>query len=85
MYTTDMYEGMIAETVTVQAPDGVAINAYFARPRWGPGRIPEWSSPTTCRVGMSGTENVRAGSRITVTPPSAPIFTTARAMPHQMM
>ena len=39
MYTTDMYEGMIAETVTVQAPDGVAINAYFARPL-GPGPHP---------------------------------------------
>ena len=39
MYTTDMYEGMIAETVTVQAEDGTAINAYFARPL-GPGPHP---------------------------------------------
>ena len=39
MYTTDMYEGMIAETVSVQAEDGTAINAYFARPL-GPGPHP---------------------------------------------
>ena len=32
MYTTDMYEGMIAETTTVQGHNGDAINAYFARP-----------------------------------------------------
>ncbi len=39
MYTTDMYEGMIAETITVKAQDGEAINAYFARPL-GPGPHP---------------------------------------------
>ena len=39
MYTTDMYEGMIAETVTIAAPDGESINAYFARPL-GPGPYP---------------------------------------------
>ena len=32
MYTTDMYEGMLAETTTVQGHNGDAINAYFARP-----------------------------------------------------
>ena len=32
MYETNMYEGMLAETVTVAAPDGISINAYFARP-----------------------------------------------------
>ena len=32
MYTTDMYEGMLAETVTVAGHGGDMINAYFARP-----------------------------------------------------
>ena len=32
MYTTDMYEGMIAETVTMQGANHDTINAYFARP-----------------------------------------------------
>ena len=27
-YTTDMYEGMLAETVTIQGYDGDFINAY---------------------------------------------------------
>lgn len=36
MYTTDMYEGMTAETVTIQGANGDTINAYFARPT-GPG------------------------------------------------
>lgn len=32
MYQTDMYEGMIAETVTLPGAGGDFINAYFARP-----------------------------------------------------
>jgi carboxymethylenebutenolidase len=32
MYTTDMYEGMLAETVTMYGAKGDIINAYFARP-----------------------------------------------------
>ena len=32
MYTTDMYEGMLAETIAMQGHNGDAINAYFARP-----------------------------------------------------
>ena len=32
MYTTDMYEGVIAETVTLTGTNGDLINAYFARP-----------------------------------------------------
>jgi carboxymethylenebutenolidase len=32
MYQTDMYEGMVAETVTIQGANGDFINAYFARP-----------------------------------------------------
>jgi carboxymethylenebutenolidase len=32
MYTTDMYEGMIAETVMMAGAGGDLINAYYARP-----------------------------------------------------
>ena len=32
MYTTDMYEGMLAETVGIEGHDGDVINAYMARP-----------------------------------------------------
>ena len=32
MYTTDMYEGMIAETITITGHDGTEINAYLAKP-----------------------------------------------------
>ena len=32
MYTTDMYEGTIAETVSMAGANGDLINAYFARP-----------------------------------------------------
>jgi carboxymethylenebutenolidase len=39
MYTTDMYEGMIAETVYIQGANGDMINAYLARPL-GPGPFP---------------------------------------------
>jgi carboxymethylenebutenolidase len=31
-YTTDQYEGMIAETITLQGHNGDTMNAYFARP-----------------------------------------------------
>ena len=31
-YTTDMYEGMIAETTTVQGHNGDSIGAYVAKP-----------------------------------------------------
>ncbi len=39
MYTTDQYEGMIAETVTLKGHNGDDINAYYARPL-GPGPYP---------------------------------------------
>lgn len=39
MYRTDMYEGMIAETVAMTGHNGDVINAYFARPL-GPGPFP---------------------------------------------
>ena len=32
MYETNMYEGMLAETTTIQGANGDVINAYFARP-----------------------------------------------------
>jgi carboxymethylenebutenolidase len=32
MYQTNMYEGMLAETVTLHGANGDVINAYFARP-----------------------------------------------------
>jgi len=32
LYQTNMYEGMIAETVNIQGHNGDLINAYFARP-----------------------------------------------------
>ncbi len=39
MYQTDMYEGMLAETVTIPGAGGDLINAYFARPL-GAGAVP---------------------------------------------
>src|SRR5438105_1343690 len=38
-YTTDMYEGMLAETIMLPGHDGEIINAYYARPL-GPGPFP---------------------------------------------
>ena len=32
MYQTDMYEGLLAETITIQGHAGQNINAYYARP-----------------------------------------------------
>ena len=39
MYQTDMYEGMLAETMTLVGAHGDRINAYYARPL-GPGPYP---------------------------------------------
>jgi carboxymethylenebutenolidase len=39
MYETNMYEGMLAETITIPGANGDLINAYFARPL-GPGPYP---------------------------------------------
>ncbi len=38
-YTTDMYEGMLAETIMLQGYNNDLINAYYARPL-GPGPLP---------------------------------------------
>ena len=32
MYETNMYEGMLAETISMRGHDGDTINAYLARP-----------------------------------------------------
>ena len=32
MYTTDMYEGMLAETTSIKGHNGDTINAYIAKP-----------------------------------------------------
>ena len=65
MYQTDMYEGMIAETVMVPGANGELINAYFARPL-GPGPFPcmvlvhhapgwdEWYREATLKVAHHG-------------------------------
>jgi len=39
MYQTNMYEGLLAETVSINSANGDVINAYFARPL-GPGPYP---------------------------------------------
>ena len=39
MYTTDQFEGMIAETTVIRGHNGDLINAYYARPS-GPGPFP---------------------------------------------
>jgi len=64
-YRTDMYEGMIAETVMVRGHDGTIINAYFARPL-GSGPFPgvvlihhapgwdEWYRETTRKFAHHG-------------------------------
>jgi carboxymethylenebutenolidase len=65
MYTTDMYEGMLAETVMMRGANGDVINAYFARPM-GAGPFPgvvlihhlpgwdEWYRETTRRFAHHG-------------------------------
>ena len=39
MYQTNMYEGLLSETVVIRGANGDLINAYFARPL-GPGPYP---------------------------------------------
>ena len=34
MYRTDMYEGMLAETIVIHGAKEDVIHAYFARPLW---------------------------------------------------
>lgn len=65
MYQTDMYEGMLAETIVLAGYHGDRINAYFARPL-GPGPFPgmilahhmpgwdEWYKQTACQFARQG-------------------------------
>ena len=65
MYQTNMYEGMLAETITLYGFHGDVINAYFARPL-GPGPFPgmvvihhmpgwdEWYRETTRKFAHRG-------------------------------
>ncbi len=65
MYQTDMYEGLLAETVTMTGAGGTLIGAYLARPL-GPGPFPgmvvvhhmpgwdEWYRETTRRFAHHG-------------------------------
>ena len=64
-YTTDMYEGMLAETTIIGGHKGLRVNAYFARPL-GPGPYPgvvlihhrpgwdEWYKEATRRFAYHG-------------------------------
>jgi carboxymethylenebutenolidase len=65
MYQTDMYESLLAETITLQGFQGDTINAYFARPL-GAGPFPgvvlvhhmpgwdEWYKEITLRFARQG-------------------------------
>ena len=65
MYQTDMYEGVLAETIMIRGYNGDRINAYFARPL-GPGPFPgmvlahhmpgwdEWYKLATLRFARQG-------------------------------
>jgi len=65
VYTTDMYEGLIAETVTLAGAMGDLINTYFARPL-GAGPFPamvlahhmpgwdQWYRETTFKFALKG-------------------------------
>ena len=49
--STDEYEGMIAETVSLPGHGGDVINAYYARPL-GPGPVPgDGPVPPPARLG----------------------------------
>ena len=65
MYTTDQYEGMLAETITITGHKGDSIGAYFAR-SLGPGPFPgvvvihhmpgwdEWYKEATRKIAYHG-------------------------------
>jgi carboxymethylenebutenolidase len=65
MYQTDMYESLLAETISVRGFNGDMLNAYFARPL-GPGPFPglvlthhmpgwdEWYKEITLRFAYQG-------------------------------
>ena len=65
MYRTDMYEGILAETIPMPGANGDWINAYVARPL-GPGPFPamvlahhmpgwdQWYREATCKFAQHG-------------------------------
>jgi len=55
-YMTDKYEGMIAETLTMQGHQGDTIHAYIARPL-GRVRSPASRWSPTASAGPSGTRS----------------------------
>ena len=66
MYTTDMYEGLFAETVTVTGANGDQINAYQqAAVQRARVRSRRWYWHITCLVGMSGIAKLHSNSPIT--------------------
>ena len=64
MYQTNQYEGMIAETVTMQGHKGETINAYVARPL-GSGPFPGMVVIHHAPAGTNGIANAPADSPIT--------------------
>ena len=61
------YEGMIAETLSINGDKHQPISAYVARPLGSGARSPAWCSSITCPDGTSGSLKRPANSRITVT------------------
>ena len=53
MVRTDMYEGLLAETVTMTGANGDQINAYF-RVRSDPAPSLPWCLPIICLAGING-------------------------------
>ncbi len=71
MYQTNDYEGMLAETVTLQGHGGDTINAYLARPL-GPGPFPAMvlihHAPGWDEIYREFTRRFAAHGYITITP-----------------
>ena len=74
IYTTDVYEGMLAETITIQGHGGDAINAYLARPL-GTGPFSGVVLIHHAPVGMSCTGSLLGSSPIMDTLQSVQICT----------
>ena len=79
MYTTDQYEGMLAETVTLQGAQRRRPSTPTSPGPSVPAPTRPWSSSTTCRAGTNGTGRRRASSPTTAIWRSRPISTPAPA------
>jgi hypothetical protein len=84
MYTTDLYEGVLAETVTITSVNGNAINAYIARPL-GEGKFPAMMLAHHMPGWARGTARPPTNSRSTAMSPSRPTCTSARGMARPKM